>query len=216
MTLVRREKISWTDAGEQIGAEHSIKKQKITVERQKIMEENRLAADRSRKLAQAMSKAKEGEERKKFREEQETKSAAKKLYDKMRKEKTENKASVVLARVYRGHLGRKAARRWAMKKAELEAMNALMQASAITIQRVARGHWGRMVASDVRMEMAEFIAQIRQDEALADEEEFWRTHTVARFKRDMKAFVTHIGEAAKKAKDKMKRGNDDDDDDNNL
>ena len=64
MTLVRREKISWTDAGEQIGAEYASKKKKITIERTKMMEENRLEAERSRNLAQAMTKAKEGEERK--------------------------------------------------------------------------------------------------------------------------------------------------------
>ena len=58
----------------------------------------------------------------------------------------EKQASADLQRLYRGHLGRKAARRWAMKKAELEAMNALMNASAITMQRVFRGYVGKLRA----------------------------------------------------------------------
>ena len=99
--------------------------------------------------------------------------------------------------MYRGHLGRKAARRWARKKAELEAMNALMNASAITVQRVHRGHKGRVQASEVRVEMAEFIAQIREEEAKQDEEEYWKTHTFARYKRDIKSFVRTLAESAR-------------------
>ena len=37
--------------------------------------------------------------------------------------------------------------------------------------------------------MAQFIAQIREEEAKQDEEEYWRTHNIARYKRDLKAFV---------------------------
>ena len=50
---------------------------------------------------------------------------------------------------------RKAARRWAMKKAELEAMLALMNLSATTLQRAFRGFVGRMAAAEARAEMAE-------------------------------------------------------------
>ena len=92
--------------------------------------------------------------------------------------------------MYRGHLGRKAGRRWAMKRAELWAMNALMNASAITMQRIFRGFMGKKKASDVRAEMAEFIAMIRIEEAMNDEEEFWRTHTFSRIKRDIKEIFT--------------------------
>ena len=105
--------------------------------------------------------------------------------------------AAVLERTYRGHLGRKAARRWAMKKAELSAMNALMNASAITMQRVWRGYMGRLRASEVRMEMAEFIAMIRMEEAAADEEEYWRTHMFARFKRNLKLLIDEFMNAQK-------------------
>ena len=33
--------------------------------------------------------------------------------------------------------------------------------------------------------MADFIAMIRMEEAAADEEEYWRTHSFARIKRDI-------------------------------
>ena len=109
----------------------------------------------------------------------------------------EKQASADLQRLYRGHLGRKAARRWAMKKAELEAMNALMNASAITMQRVFRGYVGKLRASVVRAEMADFIAMIRMEEAAADEEEYWRTHTFARIKRDIGSFFDVYVHAAR-------------------
>ena len=39
-----------------------------------------------------------------------------------------------IQKVFRGHLGRKAAKRWALKKAELGAMNALLNAAATLLQ----------------------------------------------------------------------------------
>ena len=105
-------------------------------------------------------------------------------------ENQEKDAAQDLQRAYRGHLARKAARRWAMKRAELWAMNALMNASAITMQRIYRGYVGKRKASDVRSEMAEFIAMIRVDEAMADEEEYWRTHTLSRIRRDLGEMFT--------------------------
>ena len=62
---------------------------------------------------------------------------------------------ISMQKLYRGHIGRKAAHRWAMKKAELEAMLALMNASANTLQRAFRGFVGRMAAAEARAEMAE-------------------------------------------------------------
>ena len=198
MKMVRREKKSWEGGADKIGTEFGVDGKKgATAERKKMKEEARNEADRQLQLGKALAKAKEGFNRKKLREDKERAEAAKKLYDKMRQEKMEKAASVVLARVYRGHLGRKAARRWARKKAELEAMNALMNASAITVQRVHRGHHGRVAASEVRLEMALFIARIREDEALADEEEYWNTHMFQRYKRDIKEFVTTIAEGAR-------------------
>ena len=131
-----------------------------------------------------MGRARLGEERKRRREEAERAEAARKLYEKVRKEKQEKKAAADLQRLYRGHLGRKAARRWAMKNAELEAMNALMNASAITMQRVFRGYVGKLKASVVRAEMADFIAMIRMEEV--------HTHTRARLPRTLALVRVHL------------------------
>jgi len=138
---------------------------------------------------QVLNRAKVGEERTRKRLAKERAEAASKLHEKVRREKRELQACAKLQAFYRGHLGRKAARRWAVKRAELEAMNALMTASAITIERVFRGYMGRIAASVARMEMAEFISMIRLEEAQADEDEYWRTHGWARLKRNVMMFV---------------------------
>jgi hypothetical protein len=194
MSLLKREQQSWSGANDTIGvaSDDAGGKAVMSVERRRMLDEKRRADERLRQLEQAMGRAKVGEERKRLREEKEKSEAARKLHEKVRREKREKEAAAVLERVYRGHLGRKAARRWAMKKAELEAMNALMNASAITMQRVWRGYMGRLRASEVRMEMAEFIAMIRMEEAAADEEEYWRTHTYARFVRTFKMFLEDL------------------------
>ena len=75
--------------------------------------------------------------------------------------------------------------KWAVKKAEMDAMRALQFAAAVAIQRVWRGVVGRGKAELQRIEMAEFIAEMRAAEAADEEAEYWRTHTLARWKRDM-------------------------------
>mmetsp|Transcript_17902 Transcript_17902/g.21915 ORF Transcript_17902/g.21915 Transcript_17902/m.21915 type:complete len:116 (-) Transcript_17902:229-576(-) len=101
--------------------------------------------------------------------------------------KKEISAALFIERIYRGHIGRKVTRRWASKKSEIEAINALMNASAVCMQRMWRGHSGRNVAKQLRKEMTEFIACIRIEEAKADEIEYWKTHKVARFKKKKNA-----------------------------
>ena len=142
--------------------------------------EQALLEERQKKMQHVLNRAKVGEERTRKRLAKERAEAASKLHEKVRREKRELQACAKLQAFYRGHLGRKAARRWAVKRAELEAMNALMTASAITIERVFRGYMGRIAASVARMEMAEFISMIRLEEAQADEDEYWRTHGWAR------------------------------------
>ena len=95
-------------------------------------------------------------------------------------------SAIKLQALYRGHIGRLAAMKWAVKKAEIDAMRALQHAAAVAIQRVWRGVCGRGEAEERRIEMAEFIAQMRAAEAAEEEEEYWRVHTWERWKRDMK------------------------------
>ena len=91
--------------------------------------------------------------------------------------------------MYRGHLGRKAAKRWALKKAEIGALHALLNASAIFIQRIYRGYLARLEATHTRSEMAQFIALMRAQEAAEDEEQYWDTHPYSRFKRNAKIWI---------------------------
>ena len=95
--------------------------------------------------------------------------------------------------MYRGHIGRLAAMKWAVKKAEIDAMRALQHAAAVAIERVWRGVVGRGEAEERRIEMAEFIAQMRAAEAAEEEEEYWRVHTWERYKRDFKAWWRRVG-----------------------
>lgn len=48
-----------------------------------------------------------------------------------------------------------------------------------------RGYCGRLDAKAARLEIAEFIALMREQEAADDEEEYWLTHPVARFRRKL-------------------------------
>lgn len=66
-------------------------------------------------------------------------------------------------------MGRKATARWKVRRAEFESEIALAQAAAITMQRIYRGRLGRILAEEKRIELAEFIAQIRAEEALDEE-----------------------------------------------
>ena len=75
-----------------------------------------------------------------------------------------------------------------MKRAELEAMMALMHASATALQRAFRGFVGRMHAASLRAEMAEFMTMLRMEESAADEEEYWRWNRWKRLQRDWGQF----------------------------
>jgi len=154
----------------------------------RMVEEKKKADDRQRLLEAASMKAKEGSDRKRVREEREREDARQKLYAVMRLRKLEKEGAVQIQKIYRAHLGRKAAAKWALKKAEIDALAALKLASAVTLQRSYRGRLGRLRAEEKRVEMAEFIAAIRAEEALEEESDYWRTHTVARWKRNAKNF----------------------------
>jgi hypothetical protein len=70
-----------------------------------------------------------------------------------KRQRDAKRSCIAFQKLYRGHLGRRAAKRWAAKKAELEAMFALMTAAASSIQRVFRGFVGRMAAAEMRAEV---------------------------------------------------------------
>ena len=189
MAFLGREKRSWGEddyAGLKAGSTKN-----MTDERRRMIAEQQKIDLRQKKLDQVLQRAKVGEARKREREMAEKREAVLKLQAVVRRQKLEKESTVAVQRVFRGHLGRKAARRWALKRAELEAMNALLNAAAISIQRVYRGYCGRVDAKETRIEMAHFIALMRAEEAMEDEKTYWKTHPLAKFNRTAKDVVSN-------------------------
>lgn len=106
----------------------------MTDERMRMLDEESKAVARKKKVDVVLAKAKVGEARRLERERAERRDAIIRLQAIVKRQKLELDCIIVLQKVYRGHLGRKAARRWALKKAEIGALNALLNASAIFIQ----------------------------------------------------------------------------------
>ena len=109
------------------------------------------------------------------------------MHENATRRKKESSATLIIQRIYRGHLGRIAAKRWALKKSEINAMNVLMNGCAIAISRTWRGHRGRVGAKKLRKDMAEFIIRLRADDIKEEEEYYWRTHQITRWTRRKKA-----------------------------
>ena len=186
MAFLSREKRSWGGDDDPV---NGTKGQELTEERKKMLEEESKLAARQKKMDLVLARAKEGEIRKRDREARERREAIQKLQEVVRRQRREKECINRIQRVYRGHLGRKAARRWAMKRAELAAINALLNAAATCLQRVWRGYLARVEAIETRAEMAYFIALMRAQEAEQDEEEYWETHNWQRYKRNARNFI---------------------------
>jgi hypothetical protein len=104
-------------------------------------------------LHRVMKKARAGERSIMVRTEAERTRLAKEFLAGEKRQRDAKRSCIAFQKLYRGHLGRRAAKRWAAKKAELEAMFALMTAAASSIQRVFRGFVGRMAAAEMRAEV---------------------------------------------------------------
>ena len=102
------------------------------------------------------------------------------------------KACCNIQRVFRGHKGRKDTRTWALKKAEIGALNALLHYTATTIQRYYRGYLGRVEQFETRLVMAQFMAEMRALEAHDDEKAYWETHPYTRWKRDTRLYIKNL------------------------
>ena len=121
MSLLQREKASWTGKDSVAGVTKEVVEQ--TEERKKMIAEHKAEEYRILELRKAMALAAKGEKVKAQRAEATRAEAAKKAYEIIKKKKKMKKGATHMQRLYRGHIGRKAAP-VAMKKAELEAMNA--------------------------------------------------------------------------------------------
>lgn len=190
MTFLKREQKSWSAEDDEIGVKDRKKSSKVmTDERMRMIDEENKVAMRQKKVDLILAKSLIGEARRKEREANERKEAIVKMQAVIRRQKLEVASISLIQKFYRGHLGRKAAKRWALKRAELGAMNALLNATAIAIQRVYRGYKARVYAVVKRTEMAQFIALMRVQESAQDEEVYWQTHPWSRFKRRQKDWV---------------------------
>ncbi|GLE03095.1 hypothetical protein PINS_up011974 [Pythium insidiosum] len=144
---------------------------------------------RARKAQIYDEKAKLGHARKQKVHDQRVAIYRRRMVQEHQKVKRERHAAIQIQRMYRGHMGRKAGRRWMIRRREIDAQRALDNAAAVTLQRIYRGRLGRIKAEERRIELAEFISQIRAEEAIAEEEEYWRKHRIERVARQVAAFV---------------------------
>jgi len=93
--------------------------------------------------------------------------------------KTENikkKATLKIQQIYRGHLGRNAATLLKEKKERLVTLNTLFNACSTSISRVWKGFTARKKYFKLQQEMANYILNIREEEAKQDEDEYWLNH----------------------------------------
>ncbi|RLN61316.1 hypothetical protein BBJ29_008188 [Phytophthora kernoviae] len=160
-----------------------------SAERRRMDKEKRNIDLRARKAALYDEKARNGQARKQKFQEQKLAAYRKRLVDENRKAKRERRAATDIQRIYRGHLGKSAGKKWMVRRREINAQRALDHAAAIMLQRAYRGRLGRIAAEDKRVELAEFISQIRAEEAIDEEEEYWNNHRVERIARKAAAFV---------------------------
>mmetsp|Transcript_56724 Transcript_56724/g.113654 ORF Transcript_56724/g.113654 Transcript_56724/m.113654 type:complete len:817 (+) Transcript_56724:1697-4147(+) len=185
LTHVRREKASWLGNDDRL--EGPVVRP-VTDERRRMVGEQKQVEYRRMELERVAKKAARGGEARHKRFKHLREAEVRRFLDEIKAQKSKRKGSVGVQRLYRGHLGRKAAMRWATKKAELEAILALMHGSATTLQRAFRGFVGRMDAAEKRAEMAEFIAMMRMEESAAEEEDYWKENTFERLQRDWSIF----------------------------
>ncbi|RLN71930.1 hypothetical protein BBJ28_00015318 [Nothophytophthora sp. Chile5] len=186
LALLKKQKTVWSlSAVKQRVAEHTSK----SAERLRMDKEKRNVELRERKAALYDDKARNGQARKQKFHEQKTAAYRRRLVAENRKAKRERRAAIDIQRVYRGHLGKLAGKKWMLRRREIDAQRALDHAAAITMQRAYRGRLGRLAAEERRVELAEFISQIRAEEAIEEEEEYWSTHRVERVARKVTAFV---------------------------
>eukprot|EP01041_Mallomonas_annulata_P002218 gene2218-4307_t len=182
MAFVGREKRTWGEDSE--SSSNNSKSKTMTDERRRMIEEENKVEIRRKKMELVLGLAKTGDQRRQARELAERREATLRLQAVVRRQQLEKESTTHIQRVFRGHLGRKVAKRWALKRAELSAMNALLHAAATSIQRYFRGYLGRVETLETRKEMAHFIALMRAQEAAEDEIDYWQTHPLAKFKRN--------------------------------
>lgn len=97
----------------------------------------------------------------------------------------------IIQRVYRGYMGRKAAQRWNVKRAEYYTTNTLMISAAVTMQRMVRGIQGRVRAKIIRAGIAKWLIHFLEGQSNKFEAEFLRNRLVA-LKREVGKFAENV------------------------
>lgn len=189
MAYITREKRSWSGADDAVGGGGGASGARLTEERRRIIDETFRRAVRKQRMDVAIKMAYNGAERKRMREETKKRDAMLKMLEAYRKYKKELLGILLIQRVYRGYVGRKAAFRWAIKRAEMDAFTKIMTSAALIIQRIWRGYLGRSIARERKQEMAYYIAMVRLQESENDEAEYWKLHSFAKHRRDLKKKV---------------------------
>ncbi|CAM9245524.1 unnamed protein product [Discosporangium mesarthrocarpum] len=186
MNLVQREREAWSGARDVIDPSVSLLRAPKTRERKKMIEETVKERERVAARARFLGMAKLAEDRGERRLAHQKQEVSRRRAQKLREKKKMEEAAREIQRIFRGYRGRVLAQRWALKRAEIEALKSVMHEAAVNVQRTYRGYLGRVEASEVRMELAEYITGIRVKEAEADLVEYWDTHKFERTKTKWK------------------------------
>uniref|UniRef100_K3WCB9 Uncharacterized protein n=1 Tax=Globisporangium ultimum (strain ATCC 200006 / CBS 805.95 / DAOM BR144) TaxID=431595 RepID=K3WCB9_GLOUD len=182
LSLLKKQKFVWSTTPSKQKSQKSAERARMDLEAKNV-------ALRQKKTELFDAKAQGAQARKQKFLDQKTAAYRKRLVLETQKAKREARAAQEIQRVYRGHLGKIAGKKWMLRRREIDAQRVLERAAATTLQRAYRGRLGRMEAEEKRVELAEFISQLRVEEAIDEEEEYWRTHRIERAARKVVAFV---------------------------
>ena len=138
MTLVRRQYDVMSGKKAAAGLEGKKTNRDVSEERARMDEEQNMLDARLKRSNQAEQKALVGMSRRQTRVAKERGHQRENLRILTRTRLVQRASAIKLQALYRGHIGRLAAMKWAVKKAEIDAMRALQHAAAVS-------GWGLMV-----------------------------------------------------------------------
>ena len=180
--MLKKQKATWSGANDvlETGAKPQVRD--IT-ETRRQMEQTQIALKRrSQRTADAEAKAAMGQMRRQARLDSAREEARLNLRGEVMRRHAELQGSRIIQRIFRGHVGRRVAKRWAIRQSEARAVRFLRLACSIAIQRVYRGHVDRVLVQQYRVELADFVLKLRADEATKVEEEYWKDHKAGALK----------------------------------
>lgn len=186
LAMLKRQRATWS-LSKASGFKSSTSE--MSAEKRRMLQEQRNVTKRQQKAAVFDAKAQRAAARSQKLHEEKAAAYRRRLVVEHKRATREARAVVEIQRTYRGHMGRIAGKRWMIRRREIDAQRALDRAAAITLQRAYRGRLGRLAAEERRIELAEFISQLRAEEAIEEEEAYWRAHPVERAARSVAAFV---------------------------